>query len=244
MARIRINKYLSLSGVTSRRGADALIAEGRVTVNDITVEKVGIVIDDEIDVVKVDGTKASPVDTKVYVVLNKTRGVMTTLHDPFRRRTIKHLLKDLDQRVYPVGRLDFDTAGVLILTNDGDLTYRLAHPRYQVTKVYEARVLGRMGEDEKEEIERGIKLDDGAIGKAQVSILGHDRRESRIRLILTEGRKREVKQLCKKVGRPVTSLTRVEFGGITARGLKPGRWRHLTPGEVGSLKNLVGLNNK
>jgi 23S rRNA pseudouridine2605 synthase len=244
MAQIRINKYLSLSGVTSRRGADALIAEGRVTVNDITVEKVGAIIDEESDVVKVDGTEASPINTKIYVVLNKTRGVMTTLHDPFHRRTIKHLLKDLDERVYPVGRLDFDTSGVLVLTNDGDLAYRLAHPRYQVPKIYEARVLGRMGEDSKMKIEKGIKLDDGAIGKAQVSILGHDRKESRIRLILTEGRKREVKQLCKKVGHPVRSLTRVEFGGITSRGIKPGQWRHLTPGEIASLKNLVGLNNK
>ena len=241
MALVRINKYLSLCGVTSRRGAETLINEARVTVNDLTVEKLGVVIDDEKDVVKVDGTEIRPVSEKIYVVMNKPRRVMTTLHDPFRRRTVLQLLKNLGHRVYPVGRLDYDTGGVLVLTNDGDLAYRLAHPRYQVEKVYEARIVGRFEWADKEEIEKGVKLEDGAIGRARVDILGYERSTTRIRLVLTEGRKREVKQLCKSVGKPVKQLFRVEFAGITCRGLRPGKWRHLNVTEVNSLNKQVDL---
>ncbi|PWB72254.1 pseudouridine synthase, partial [candidate division GN15 bacterium] len=128
---IRINKYLSLCGVTSRRGAEALIAEGRVTVNESKLTKTGVIVDETTDIVKVDGVIVAPVEVSVYVLLNKPASVMTTLHDPFKRKTILHFLRKLPHRVYPVGRLDFDTEGVLLLTNDGDLAFRLAHPRYQ-----------------------------------------------------------------------------------------------------------------
>ena len=238
---IRISKYLSMCGVTSRRGAEAMIGKGRVTVNDLTIEQVGTIVDESKDVVKVDGTEVRPVTHKAYVLLNKPKMVMTTLFDPFRRRTVRHHLKRLRQRVYPVGRLDYDTEGVLLLTNDGDLAYRLAHPKYQIPRVYEARVMGQFKEEAAAAIEKGIKLDDGAIGRAQVKILGFVRNTTRIRLILTEGRKREVKQLCKKVGCPVKHLVRVEFAGITARNLKVGQWRHLTDKEINRLKRLVGL---
>ncbi|MDZ4723308.1 MAG: pseudouridine synthase [candidate division Zixibacteria bacterium] len=239
---MRINKYLSLCGVTSRRGAEALIAEKRVTVNDITIDKVGVIIDEATDVVKVDGTAISPVDEKIYVVLHKPRMVMTTLRDPFKRRTVLHFLRRLRQRVYPVGRLDYDTEGVLLLTNDGDLTYRLAHPKYEVPKIYEAKVLGTFSREAAAQIEAGIKLDDGAIGHAKVNVLGFAGRFSRVRLVLTEGRKREVKQLCKKVGFPVEHLVRVEFAGINLKNLKPGEWRFLSPTELDRLKTMVELN--
>ncbi|MEW5993542.1 MAG: pseudouridine synthase [Candidatus Zixiibacteriota bacterium] len=238
---IRLSKYLSMAGVTSRRGAEALVAEGRVTINDETVEKIGTIVDESADVVKVDGSVVAPVEDKVYVVLNKPRRVMTTLHDPFKRRTVRHLLEKLPHRVYPVGRLDYDTEGVLVLCNDGELAFRLAHPRYQVPKTYEAIVLGRFTKADSLQIQQGVRLDDGAIGRAQVHILGYGKRTSRIRLTLTEGRKREVKQLCKAVRRPVRRLRRVDFAGITAKGLRPGAWRHLTPAEVMKLKGLVGL---
>ena len=239
---IRLNKYLSMCGVTSRRGADGYIKERRVTVNDTTVEELGLVIDENTDVVKVDGVAATPVTEYSYVVLNKPKMVMTTLHDPFRRKTILQCLKGLDQRVYPVGRLDYDSEGVLILTNDGDLAYRLTHPRYQVKKVYEAKVEGHFHKEQAERIKQGIRLDDGSIGRAEhVSILGFVGRMSRVRLVLTEGRKREVKQLCKKVGHGVEKLVRVDFGGITLKGLRSGQWRHLTNKEVVRVKQLVGL---
>jgi 23S rRNA pseudouridine2605 synthase len=238
---IRINKYLSMCGVTSRRGAESLIAEKLVTVNDITVERLGVIIDETKDIVKVEGVEVRPVDELVYIVLNKPRLVMTTLKDPFRRKTVTQFLKKLPHRVYPVGRLDFDTEGVLLLTNDGDLAFRLAHPKYQVQKIYEALVKGLFKIADVEKIARGIRLEDGAIGRADAVVLGFVKDQSRVRLVLTEGRKREVKQLCKAVGHTVEHLKRVEFAGITSRNLKPGEWRFLTISEISRLKNLVSL---
>ncbi|HDL02063.1 MAG TPA: rRNA pseudouridine synthase, partial [candidate division Zixibacteria bacterium] len=139
---VRINKYLSLCGVTSRRGADNLISEKRVTINDITVEQLGQSVDMENDIVKVDGTIVEVVEQKVYVLFNKPQNVMTTLHDPFRRKTVLDFLKDLPVRVYPVGRLDYDTEGVLLLTNDEDMAYQLTHPKFQIEKIYDVKVAG------------------------------------------------------------------------------------------------------
>lgn len=238
---IRLSKYLSLCGITSRRGAEVMTAEGRVTLNNVTVEKVGTLVDETSDLVKVDGAVVVPVAEKVYVVLNKPRKVMTTLHDPFKRKTVLHYLKNLSHHVYPIGRLDFDTEGVLLLCNNGDLAFRLAHPRYQVEKVYEATVAGRFRREDGMSIQHGVMLEDGVIGRARVDVLGYGKNATRLRLTLTEGRKREVKQLCKSVGHPVSRLRRVAFGGITARGLPSGAWRHLTGKEVEGLKSLVGL---
>jgi len=238
---IRINKYLSLCGITSRRGADTLISEGKVTINDRTLEERGAVVDTDHDVIKVDGVEARPVEEKVYVVLNKPAMTMTTLHDPFKRRTVADCLKGLKHRVYPVGRLDYDAEGVLLLTNDGDLAYRLAHPRYQVPKIYEALVEGKFTRASGERIKEGIKLEDGATGHAIVSILGYPADQTRLRLVLTEGRKREVKQLCKLVGHPVKWLRRVEFAGIQLKYLKPGQFRRLTRDEIDRLHQMVGV---
>ncbi|MBU0985049.1 MAG: rRNA pseudouridine synthase [candidate division Zixibacteria bacterium] len=244
MATIRINKYLSMCGVTSRRGAEALIDQKRVTLNDQTVDKLGVVVNDEQDVVKVDGAEVSPVEKSVYVVLNKPRMVMTTLYDPFKRKTVLHCLKNLEHRVYPIGRLDYDAEGILLLTNDGDLAFRLAHPRYKVPKIYEARVHGHFTTENGAAIKKGIRLDDGAVGHADVAILGFVGKMTRIRLTLTEGRKREVKQLCKKVGHPVELLRRVEFAGMVLKNLNPGQWRHLEDREVTRLRQMVGLQQE
>jgi len=238
---IRINKYLSLCGITSRRGADALIAGGKVTIDNRVLEEPGAVVDTDHDVVKVDGVEARPVTENVYVVLNKPTMTMTTLHDPFKRKTVVDYLKDLKHRVYPVGRLDYDAEGILILTNDGDLAYRLSHPRYQVPKIYEALVEGRFTKESSEKIKRGIKLEDGTVGRAKVSILRYSADKTQLRLILTEGRKREVKQLCKLVGHPVTRLRRVEFAGIPLKNLRPGQYRLLTREEIYRLRQMVGL---
>ncbi len=239
---IRINKYLSICGVTSRRGADALIKDEQVTVNDNTLIEVGTIIDETKDVVKVGGVKVSPVEEKYYLVLNKPQNVMTTLHDPFKRKTIVNFLKEMKDRVYPVGRLDYDAQGVLLLTNDGDLAFRLSHPKYQVRRVYEVRVKGKFIVSNADIIRKGIKLEDGKMGKAeQVSILSANPKYSRVRIVMTEGRKREVKQLCQFVGHQVEELVRVDYGGITLKALKAGAWRVLTSNEVSKLKGLVGL---
>jgi len=181
------------------------------------------------------------VEHKIYIMLNKPPLVMTTLHDPFRRKTILNYLKDLPIRVYPVGRLDYDTEGVLLLTNDGDLAYRLAHPSFNVEKIYEAKVTGAFTNEDSQTIAKGLPLEDGATGKAKVDILSYGPKYTKIRLVLTEGRKREVKQLCKGVKHPVKQLRRVMFAGIDARGIKLGKWRYLKQGEVEQLKQMVKM---
>ncbi len=237
----RINKYLSLCGVTSRRGAEQLIAQGKVIVNDQTVDKVGTIIDEAKDVVKVNGTIVTPVVKKYYILLNKPGGVLTTLHDPFRRKTVAHFLKKVPARVYPVGRLDSDTEGVLVLTNDGDMAYRLAHPKYQIPKIYEALVKGMFHDEDIAKIADGIKLDDGHIGRGKTKLISVRNNTSRVEITLTEGHKHEVKQLLKAVGHPVSALRRVSFAGLRVDTLKIGRWRFINHHEIRHLKDLVGM---
>ena len=238
---IRINKYISLCGVTSRRGADRLIEEGRVTLNDSTVDQLGTIIDEKSDSIKVDGAVVRPITKQIYIIFNKPSNVMTTLHDPFKRRTVLYYLKSLSDRVFPVGRLDYDTQGVLMMTNDGDLAFRLSHPRYKIPKIYEALVQGEFTPENVAAFEKGISLEDGAIGHARADILERSTNRTRLRLVLTEGRKREIKQLCKSVGCPVKRLRRLKFAGLDVSGLAPGKWRHLTDLEVKKLKIMVRL---
>lgn len=238
---VRINKYLSQCGVTSRRGAEGLIAKGLVTVNDELVTKLGTIINTETDTVKVNGTKIKPVTKKFYVLFNKPTKVITTLHDPFGRKTVAYFTRSVPARVYPVGRLDFDTQGALLLTNDGDLAYRLAHPKYQVEKVYHAWIKGHFSTDMADKIASGIKLSDGHIGRGKAEFLHSKNGQTRIQMTLKEGHKHEVKQLLKAVGTPVKKLVRVEFAGLRVQGLKPGRWRFLNHKEIRKLKDLVDL---
>lgn len=238
---IRINKYLSECGVTSRRGAEDLIAKGRVALNGETVEKPGTIIDSEKDIVKVDGTEVQRIVKKFYVLLNKPSKVITTLHDPFRRKTVAYFTKGVPGRVYPVGRLDFDTQGALLLTNDGELAYRLAHPKYEVKKIYHAMIDGHFSTDMADKISSGIKLADGHIAHAQAEFLYSKNNVTCVQITLSEGHKHEVKQLLKAVGTPVSKLTRVEFAGLRTDGLKIGRWRYLNHTEIRKLKDLVGL---
>jgi len=238
---IRINKYLSICGVTSRRGAEQLIKQKKVTINDLTVEAMGTMVDEDNDLVKVNGAEVSPVNKQIYLLINKPKNVLTTLFDPFKRKTILYYIKNLKTRIYPVGRLDFDTDGVLLMTNDGELAYRLAHPKYEVEKVYRAVVKGNFTPDKIEIIAKGVKLADGHIGKGEVKILRNSNRTSKVIMVLKEGHKREVKQLLEAVGNPVSDLCRIEFAGLNNERLKPGRWRYLNHSEVIGLKKLVGL---
>ncbi len=238
---IRINKYLSICGVTSRRGAEQLIKKGKITVNDVTVERPGIIVDESTDIVKVEGSAVVPVKVKCYILLNKPKMVLTTLFDPFKRRTVAFYVRRVPTHVYPVGRLDYDTEGALLLTNDGEMAYRLAHPKYQVTKIYQALVLGAFTIDHAKLISKGIPLEDGHIAHAEVEILSSSMKHSKLRLILTEGHKREIKQLLKAVGHPVKELQRIEFAGLRVDSLKPGHWRFLNHMEIRKLKDLVGL---
>lgn len=238
---IRINKYLSICGVTSRRGAEQLIEKGRITVNDNTADRPGIIIDETKDIIKVDGTIVAPVKEKCYILLNKPKMVLTTLFDPFRRKTVAFYVRRAPVHVYPVGRLDYDTEGALLLTNDGELAYRLAHPKYQVRKIYYAFVSGVFTADHAKLINKGITLEDGHVGKGEVEILFNSVKYSKLKITLTEGHKREIKQLLKAVGHPVRDLYRLEFAGLQVDSLKPGRWRFLSHLEIRKLKDLVGL---
>ncbi len=238
---IRINKYLSICGVTSRRGAEQLIKQRKVTINDQTVEALGSMVNESEDIVKVNGTEVTPVNKQIYILLNKPKNVLTTLFDPFGRKTILYYIKSLKTRIYPVGRLDFDTDGVLLMTNDGELAYRLAHPKYEVEKIYRAVVVGSFAPEKIKLIADGIKLDDGHIGRAKVKIIRSGVNSSKVVLILKEGHKREVKQLLKGVGNTVRDLCRIEFAGLGNDRLKPGRWRYLNQNEIKKLKKLVDL---
>jgi len=227
---MRLNAWLARSGVSSRRGADELIKAGRVTVNGAPGQLNTFV--SQGDDVRLDGRPLAK-QTLAYVLLHKPAGVVTTARDPQGRPTVVDLV-DHPARVVPVGRLDADTTGALLLTNDGPLAHRLAHPRYRVDKVYEAEVEGEPSDEALRRLADGVELDDGPTAPARVRRLG----PSRVELILHEGRKHQVKRMCAAVGHPVRRLHRSGYAGLTLAGLEPGAWRELEPPEVDFLRRL------
>lgn len=225
--------------MASRRACERLIEEGRVTVNG-AVATVGQSIEPEQDSVIIDG-KPIAVDDRVYLVLNKPVGVVTSAHDEFGRKTVLDCLKGVRSRVYPVGRLDMDVEGVLLLTNDGEMANRLMHPRYGINKVYWARVRGRVSEETLKQLAFGVMLDDGMTAPAEASLLVAEPYSTELQLVLREGRKREVKRMCEAVGHPVKRLRRIAFANIEVNGLRPGEWRYLTSQELATLRGITGL---
>ena len=230
---MRLNAYLARAGVASRRGADALIKAGRVTVNGAAGELNSFV--GQADDVRLDGRPVGAQRLR-HVLLNKPRGTITTARDPEGRPTVVDLVGG-DIRVVPVGRLDRDTTGVLLLTNDGPLAHRLAHPRYGVEKTYVAEVEGEPGDAVIGALAEGVELDDGPTAPARVQRLG----PSRLELVLHEGRNRQVRRMLEAVGHPIVKLRRARYAGLGPGRLRPGEWRDLTPGEVARLRRLVGL---
>jgi len=230
---MRLNAYLARAGVASRRRADALIKAGRVTVNGARGELNTFV--ERADDVRVDGRVIGAQRLR-HVLLNKPRGTITTARDPQGRPTVVDLVGG-DVRVVPVGRLDRDTTGVLLLTNDGPLAHRLAHPRYEVEKAYVADVEGEPGDDVLRRLAEGVELDDGATAPARVRRVG----PSRLELVLHEGRNRQVRRMLETVGHPVLKLRRSRYAGLGPGRLRPGDWRDLTGAEVASLRRRVGL---
>ncbi|HEX6491554.1 MAG TPA: pseudouridine synthase [Gaiellaceae bacterium] len=230
---MRLNAYLARAGVASRRKADELIKAGRVTVNGEPGRLNTFV--SRRDRVALDG-RALAKQPLAYVLLHKPRGVVTTASDPQGRQTVVELVAGHRSRLVPVGRLDADTTGALLLTNDGELAHRLAHPRYEVEKVYEAEVEGEPGEEALETLRRGVELDDGPTAPANARRLG----PSRIELSLHEGRKHQVKRMLAAVGHPVSSLHRSRYAGLDLAGLDPGESRQLTAAEVAGLRSRPG----
>ena len=226
---VRLNRYLASAGVGSRRAVDELIRDARVTVNG-TVAELGTSVG-EGDEVRVDGRPVSA-EQQAWVLLHKPAGVVTTANDPQGRRTVLDLVGS-PLRLFPVGRLDMETTGALLLTNDGLLAHRLMHPSHEVDKVYVAEVEGRPDAASLERLRSGIELDDGPTAPAQVSELAPGRIELRIH----EGRNRQVRRMCEAVGHPVVHLHRSAYAGLTVDGLAPGRWRELEPAELDRLRN-------
>jgi 23S rRNA pseudouridine2605 synthase len=225
---MRVNAYLARAGVASRRGAEELIRSGRVRVNGEVAGLATFV--GGIDRVEVDGSLVSP-EPLTYVLLHKPPGVVTTARDPQGRPTVVALVGH-ERRVVPVGRLDADTTGALLLTNDGPLAHRLMHPRYEVDKVYEAEVEGEPDEDTLARLREGIELEDGLTAPAEAELVG----PSRVELTIHEGRKHQVKRMLEAVGHPVRRLHRKTYAGLTLDGLEPGQWRELSAGEVRRLR--------
>jgi 23S rRNA pseudouridine2605 synthase len=231
---VRLNAYLARAGVASRRAADELIKAGRVRVNGRVAELRTFV--EAGDVVEVDGRAVAP-QALAYVLLNKPAGVVTTASDPHGRPTVVELVGH-GTRVVPVGRLDVDTTGALLLTNDGALAHRLAHPRYGVEKVYVADVEGRPDAVALDRLAQGIELEEGRTAPARARRRG----ASRVELALHEGRKHQVKRMLEAVGHPVRQLHRSRYAGMSADDLEPGAWRELGDAEVAALRRLAGLD--
>ena len=253
---IRLQKILSQAGVASRRSAEKLIEEGRVSVNGQTIREMGVKANPAVDDIRVDGRRLRAAERHRYILLNKPAGVVTTRSDPQRRQTVIDLLQGVREYVYPVGRLDYDSEGLLLLTNDGDLAARLTHPRHEVERTYEAYVSGTPDSNAIEQLRRGIPLDGRRTMPAEVKVLSRgalhrngeaprkrvppDKRVNGVVLItIREGRNRQVRRMCEAVGHPVRKLRRVRIGPITDRHLRLGEWRDLSLQEVRLLKTLV-----
>jgi pseudouridine synthase len=240
---VRLNKLLSTAGVASRRAADELIRQGRVEVNGRVVDQLGAKADPEADVIKVDGRriKGAAVAARRYLLLYKPRGVVSTRTDPQRRTTVIDLAAraGIGGYLYPVGRLDYDSEGLIILTNDGEFAERVLHPRYEIERTYEAEVEGVPDDRDLDRLRRGIEIDGRRTRPARVKLLGVNRTKdgarARIELVLHEGRNRQVRYMCDAIAHPVARLKRTRIGTITADGIKAGELRDLTDREIRAL---------
>lgn len=239
---MRLAKYLASAGVASRRRAETMISEGRVAVNGIIAEKPEVRVN-EGDLVTVDGSIIEGPEKKVYLLLNKPQGYISTAHDTHDRPIVTELVADIEARLYPVGRLDADTSGVLLMTNDGELAHRLMHPRFEVEKIYKAWVEGIPQEEAIDKMSRGLMIDGDKTAPARIKLLKRDpaNNTALLEMSIIEGRKRQVKKMCAAIGHPVRTLRRDCFAGLKTGRLKKGAYRHLDKREVSSLYRLVGL---
>lgn len=233
----RLQKLLAAAGVASRREAEKLITSGRVSVDGVAVTELGAKADPDAATITVDGRPIDLHPRKVYVLLNKPRGYASTRRDPHAARVVTDLVKDAAESLYPVGRLDVDTEGLLILTNDGDFAQKMTHPRHKVPKTYRAEVRGLVPEETLLYLSHGVPLEDGMTFPAKIKpVVLHTAREtSVVDITLREGRKRQVRRMFEAVGHPVYKLVRIEFGNLKLANLRPGEWRFLTEQEVEGL---------
>ncbi|MBT7610238.1 MAG: rRNA pseudouridine synthase [Bacteriovoracaceae bacterium] len=237
---IRLQKYIADCGVTSRRKAEALILQGRVTINNNVITELGTKVNCDADVVQVDGDiiDIGRVE-KLYIVLNKPRGYMTTLDDPEGRKTIMELVKEIPERIYPVGRLDYLSEGLLIMTNDGELANKIIHPSAGITKVYEVKIFGVINEAILTKLRNGVQTEEGFLKPTSVRVIKQMQAKTWIEFRLQQGRNREIRRICEAMGLTVDKLKRVAIGGLSINGIAPGRWMIMSKSK---LMESIGLD--
>lgn len=235
---MRLQKFMAQCGVASRRKSEEIILDKRVKVNGLTVTELGFKVDPSKDIITVDGKLIKNKDRKVYIIMNKPKGYVTTVSDEYDRKTVLDLIKNIKERVYPVGRLDYDSSGLLILTNDGELAYRLTHPKHQVVKTYIATIKGKPDDEKLERFRHGIKIDGYITAEAEIEILNYVNEKSLIKVQIHEGRNRQIRKMCEAIGHPVVSLKRIAIGELELGTLKKGCWRFLNNEEIEYLKQI------
>lgn len=231
---MRLQKFIAHAGIASRRAAEDLIKQGRVKVNGTVITDMGISVS-EADIVEVDGITLENEDEKVYIMLNKPVGYVSSAKDQFGRQTVLDLVKDIKKRLYPVGRLDYDTSGLILLTNDGDFTYRMTHPKHEISKVYEALISGVPSSEEIKRFETGLEIEDYITSPAQISIVYTNGNNTLVHITIHEGKNRQVRKMCLAIGHKVITLRRISIGPIALGDISEGKWRKLTPDELKSL---------
>lgn len=240
MSEIRLQKYLAEAGVASRRKCEELIALGKVEVNGQVVTVPGTKIAGR-EVVKVDGREIRQEQKKVYILLNKPVGYISTAKDQFSRKTVLDLVNTVKERIYPVGRLDYDTSGLIILTNDGELANMLTHPKHEMQKVYRVMIDGNLKEDDIKSFQAGIAIEDYKTAPAKVNVIETSKKDSIIEITIHEGRNRQIRKMFEMLGYVVLRLKRIAIGSISIEGLEEGKWRYLSKKEIDALKKTAGL---
>ncbi len=234
---MRLQKFLATCGVASRRRSEELINSGRVKVNGNVITEMGCKVDPDMDEVLVDNKRVSLQERKVYVMLNKPTGYVTTVSEQFNRKKVTDLV-DIPYRIFPVGRLDYNTSGLLILTNDGELTYRLTHPKFKVEKVYIAKIKGIPTEEKLADFESGLKIENYTTAPAKIKVLKEMNNNCMVEVTIREGRNRQIRKMCDAIGHPVLELKRIKMGRIHLGNLEIGNWRYFTEREIAYLKQL------
>ena len=235
---MRLNKFMATAGVASRRKCDEIILEGRVKINAKVVKKLGVQVDPQKDLVTIDDGAIRIKGDFEYYLLNKPTGYVTTVSDPQGRRTVMELIPDSRKRLYPIGRLDYNTSGLLLVTNDGDLTQKLTHPSFELGKTYVAKIEGEVTLLDVAKLRSGVDIGGFVTSKADVNLLSSNKKESRVKLTIHEGKNRQVRKMFESIGKKVLELERIAIGKLNLSGLKVGECRPLTDKEIAYLKEV------
>lgn len=235
---MRLQKFLAHGGVGSRRKCEEYIVEGKVKVNGKVIKELGYKIDLKSDSIEFENKKINIDQKKIYILLNKPKGYITTVKDQFNRKVILDLISEIDERIYPVGRLDYDTEGLILLTNDGKLTYKLTHPKFEINKEYIALIRGIPSSKEINRFKKGLQIEDYTTSPAEFEIIKLKGSNTMVRIVIHEGRNRQIRKMCDKIGHPVISLKRIKIGKIGIGNLSLGHWRYLDKNEINYLKEL------